>query len=83
MPELEDGIEQIGLASGRYVYDVIVATGPVIIEVSSDGGVSYKPMTGGSFAASDDGTIIISRRFRYKATVPGGDSISIELSDPD
>lgn len=66
---------------GLHVFNAIVATGPVVLSVSDDNGVSFTPMTDGSFTAGADGTVVLADDMQYRASIPGGDSLALAPAD--
>lgn len=69
------------LPPGTYVFVADITTGPIVLQISLDKGVTFQNMTDGSIAASQDEVIFIAADFQYQATIPGGDFLSISLVD--
>lgn len=62
--------------TGLHSVLVTVATGPVVLEVSHDG-VTFQNMENGSFSASTDQLVNLSKELFYRAQIPSGDELSI------
>lgn len=68
------------LAPGLYQYNTVIATGPVLLQISTDDGATFRTMTDGSIAATGDGTFQWGKGYIFKATVPSGDTLDISLA---
>lgn len=68
-------------SKGTYRYTANIATGPIVLQISVDGGTTFQNMTNGSIAATEDKLIRFGDGDIVKATIPGGDSITLSQVD--
>jgi hypothetical protein len=66
---------------GDHVAVMTISTGPIVLEVSRNKGVSFQNIDSGSFAASIDKVITLGDDLIYRAQIPGGDFLTITPAD--
>jgi hypothetical protein len=79
--EVLNGVQISKKAPGIYVFVATIATGPIVWQISVDGGVTFQNMTNGSIAASGDDIIYMAKQFTYKVTIPSGDTLFLDIAD--
>ena len=79
-PILINTTQEYPLEPGEWKFNtVLAAAGPTVIEISTDGGASFQTETDGSLVASSTGILTIGRGDIFRATIQGGDTLTMSL----
>lgn len=66
------------LQAGTWQFNAVLTTGTILMQMSSDDGATFRTMTDGTIAATEDGIMMWGQNNLFKAVISGDGVIDID-----
>jgi hypothetical protein len=71
----------VGLAAGNYQFNAVLTSGTILMQMSTDGGTTFRTMTDGTISATADGIMRWGGGNIFKAVISGDGVLGLQPSD--